>query len=473
MKFSKQTARLADIGWLALLAVYVFAGTMLAPFHGDEAMHIYTSHDYATAFIQKQPELLPVQPPYDIDSDARLRLLNGSVMRYSVGLAWQLAGLNERDLPPHPGWDWGLYYDQNVATGHRPSPALLAAARTVSSLYLVGSIVILFGIGWLIAGRPLAYLASLLYTLNPIILLNGRRALVESAMLCFGLAVIWVALSIAKRRMSPHLINPHPPAPSPLHREGEQENRVGLGWWAALAVTSALALASKYTGTIFVAGAFGGLFMVELLRPSSPTPLPQGEGLPMRVKQIVLGIVRLAVTGVAALALLVALSPALWSDPVARAKDLGAMLTDQVNIVVSILPDAPQPVSRRISDTLTESFMQPAQQFEQASWADAAPITAEIERYMASPLSGLQFGTLLGGLLTLLAGFGLAALFWPRLRPYSSWELSVVLAVWLLVMVANLLINPIPWQRYYLPLIPITTLLAGIGALAVYRLVRR
>jgi 4-amino-4-deoxy-L-arabinose transferase-like glycosyltransferase len=405
-------------------------------------------------------------------------------MRYSVGLAWQLAGLNESDLPPHPGWDWGLYYDQNVATGHRPSPALLDAARTVSSLYLVGSIVVLFSIGWLIAGRPLAYLVSLLYTLNPIILLNGRRALVESAMLCFGLAVIWVALSIAKRR-NPHPLvppneNPHPPTPSPLHREGEQENRVGLGWWVALAVTSALALASKYTGTIFVGGAFGGLFVVELLAPSphvrlgAHSPLPRrGEGLQRRAQQIVEGVLRLAATGVVALALLVALSPALWSDPVARAKDLAAMLTDQVNIVVSILPDAPQPVSRRISDTITESFMQPAQQFEQASWADAAPITAEIGRYMASPLSGLQFGPLLGGLLTLLAGFGLIALFWPRLRPSVSWEVSIVLGVWLLVMVANLLINPIPWQRYYLPLIPITTLLAGIGALAAYRLIRR
>jgi hypothetical protein len=241
----------------------------------------------------------------------------------------------------------------------------------------------------------------------------------------------------------------------------------------ALAVMSALALASKYTGTIFVGGAFGGLFVVELLAPSPPTPLPhRGEGLQKRALRVGLAIARLGITGVVALALLVALSPALWSDPVGRAKDLAAMLGDQVNIVVSILPDAPQPVSRRISDTITESFMQPAQQFEQASWADAAPITAEIQRYMASPLSGLQFGTLLGGLLTLLAGFGLVAAFWPRLRPYPSWTVSVVLGVWLLVMVANLLINPIPWQRYYLPLIPITTLLAGIGALAAYRLVQ-
>ena len=68
---------------------------MLAPFHGDEAMHIYTSTDYATAFLDGHIDQLTVQPPYDIDSDPRLRLLNGSVMRYSVGLAWHLAGLSD------------------------------------------------------------------------------------------------------------------------------------------------------------------------------------------------------------------------------------------------------------------------------------------------------------------------------------------------------------------------------------------
>ena len=94
MKQLLSTQTLLNIGWLALLAIYVAAGTMLAPFHGDEAMHIYTSTDYATAFLDGHIDQLTVQPPYDIDSDPRLRLLNGSVMRYSVGLAWHLAGFS-------------------------------------------------------------------------------------------------------------------------------------------------------------------------------------------------------------------------------------------------------------------------------------------------------------------------------------------------------------------------------------------
>jgi hypothetical protein len=81
---------------------------------------------------------------------------------------------------------------------------------------------------------------------------------------------------------------------------------------------------------------------------------------------------------------------------------------------------------------------------------------------MASPFSGLQFGVVLGGTLTILAGIGI--LFSMR----RGWRAGVL--VWLAVTVASLLANPLDWQRYYLPLIPVATLLAGIG---VYGLLRR
>jgi hypothetical protein len=35
--------------------------------------------------------------------------------------------------------------------------------------------------------------------------------------------------------------------------------------------------------------------------------------------------------------------------------------------------------------------------------------------------------------------------------------------VWLGVMIAAALVNPLPWQRYYLSLIPVMSLLAAIG----------
>jgi 4-amino-4-deoxy-L-arabinose transferase-like glycosyltransferase len=429
--------RRLDAIWLFFLSVWAAAGMSITPFHGDESMHIYTSHDYATAFLQGRPDLLLVTPPYDIDSVPRLRLLNGSVMRYSIGLSWHLAGLSEEVLPPHPGWDWGRYYADNVATGHRPSDALLMAARTPAVLYLIGSVWILFGMGWTLGGRWTAYLASAIYILNPIILLNGRRALVESALLCFGLLTVWIALEMARRR--------------------DQHARITLAWWVSLTVAAALTLASKYSGTIFVAGAYGGLLLAEAARMWS---LSTFRSAAPRFIGWVLG---LGVSGIAALALLAALSPALWNDPPARVRELAMVLQEQVDIVVSILPDAPTPLSQRIEGILTQPFIAPTAYFEQASWGEAQPVLDEIARYEASPLSGLHAGGFLGGLLTVLAGIGLI-LTGLQLRQASGKATAWVILAWLLVTVANLLINPLPWQRYYLPLIPAAALLAAAGA---------
>ncbi len=441
-----------DCLWLGVLVVYAWAGMMLAPFHGDEAMHIYTSHDYATAFIKRQPEVLPVTPPYDLDSDTRLRLLNGSVMRYSIGLAWHLAGLTEEVLPPAPGWDWGLFYADNIAKNQRPIEPLLQAGRTAALVYFTFSIVAMFGIGWHFGGRVPAYAASALYTLNPIILLNGRRSLVESALLCFGLLLIFIALQIARRRWS--------------------NARVGALWWGGLSIAAALTLASKYSGTIFVAAAYGGLFLVEVARIVTARRTQKHEPLQQGFIALIATTAWLTVSGVVALLLLLAISPALWNDPLSRVRDLGAMLGEQVDIVVSILPNAPTSLSWRVGGMVTQPFLTAPQFFEQAAWNEAAPIADEIMRYLASPLSGVQFG-LLGIPLTLLAGVGLLALCWPRLRPFASGGLSVLLLAWLAVTLANLLINPLPWQRYYLLLLPITSLLAALGLAAVIRLIKQ
>lgn len=430
---------------MAALIVYAALGLKIAPFHGDEAMHIYTSKDYTTAFIDHKPQDLPVNPPYDIDGDTRLRLLNGSVMRYTVGFIMQVNGLTQQDLPPRPGWDWGLHYADDVATGHMPSDAVLLAGRTAALIYFALSIIAMFGIGWQFGGRWVAYIASALYTLNPIILVNGRRALVESALLCFGLLTIWIALQIARRF--------------------EKGDKNLWGWWIALIVSSALTLVSKYSGTIFVAGAFGGVFIAEVIRAFREKK---------QFKSLISSTLKLTASGLLALALVVALSPALWNDPVSRVKDLTQMLQEQVTIVVSILaPAAPTSIPERAEGMITQPFMTPVAYFEQASWAEAKPVMDSIAAYEATPLSGIPVNPITGIVLTLLAAVGLVAVLWPRIRPYESWAVSVVLMIWLLITLLNLLINPLPWQRYYLPLIPIYTLLAAIGVMSIIKVLRQ
>ncbi len=434
------TTRLFDLLWLILLAAYIFA--IPPTFHGDEPMQIYASHDYVTAFIERNPAALMTSAPYEIDSDAHLRLINGSINRYAIGLSWHAAGLTANDLPPRPGWDWGLDYDTNVSTGHLPASALLAASRFSSALFLALSAAVMFALGWQFGGRVLAYFASALYTLNPIVLLNGRRALQEGSILFFGLLLVLIAVLISKRTQKPL-------SPPVLERGTRTPFARGEGLlWLALALVGGLTLASKHTGIVFVAGAFGWIFLAELLR--------------LRWRALLITSFRLLLAAVLALALFVALSPALWNDPPARIANL---LEERARLLDIQVQGQPTTLQQRVEGIITEPFVAPPQHFEVPFWANFQPVTDDIARYMASPFSGLQFGVVLGGLLTVFVGLGIVF----SLR--RNWRAGLL--IWLLLTVASLLANPLPWQRYYLPLIPSVTLLAAVGLSGLLRFVRK
>ena len=426
--------------WLLALMAFVLAGAPAASFHGDEAMQIYMSQDYFTAFVEREPSRLLVAPPYYIDDDPWLRILNGSVNRYAIGLSWHLASFTPADLPPRPGWDWGLDYARNVETGHRPSPDQMNAARLPSALMLALSVPVMFALGWAVGGRLPAMFASGLYALHPVILLNGRRAMMEGSLLLFGLLVILAAVMISRRRGT--------------------GTDAGWGWWGALILAGGLALASKHSGIVYVAGALGWIATAEGLRVMRRRQFRQ---LPVMV-------VKLAGAGGLILALFLALSPALWNDPPARLRDLIEQRQGLLDIQVAADPLAPTSLLQRLEGIISQPFLTPPAHYEVAAWAGAAPLADEIAAYMASPVSGLQFGAL-GIPLTLLAGLGLVALLWPRLRLPGDWQVGLL--TWALATIASLLANPLPWQRYYLPWLPVAVLLAGIGLTAALRLAAR
>lgn len=419
---SKTRAVLPAVLWLAALCAYVIAGIPTASFHGDEAMLIHTSRDYATAFLDRAPERLLTTPPYPIDSDGHLRILNGTVLRYTIGLSWHLAGFSVDDLPPPPGWDWGLSYDTGVATGHRPPDALLYAARLPSALFLCVSIVALFGIAQVVGGPLVAYIASGLYALHPTVLLNGRRAMQEGPMLGFGLLTVLLAALISRRR-------------------GNGE-RVPAVYWALLALMGSLTLASKHSGAIFVAVALGWLVAAELVGRRRWRSL----------------IAPLAASAVLIVVGFIALSPGLWSDPPARLRDLVAVRQELLNIQIVADPLAPTTLTQRTADMLTQPFLAPAMHYEVAGWGESPAFAAEVERSQSSPLSGIPYGWALGLPLTSFMLGGVVISLRRRREPaYAG------LVIWLLAVAALLLANPLPWQRYALPLIPAAAVFAGVG----------
>jgi 4-amino-4-deoxy-L-arabinose transferase-like glycosyltransferase len=319
-------------------------------------------------------------------------------------------GFGRSALPPRPGWNWAQDYKTNIETGHRPPPALLAASRFPSTIYLAVSAIVMFGIGWQFGRRPMAYVLSALYVLNPIVLLNGRRAMLEGSLLCFGLLTIWLAILIIRGR-----------------------NR--WYWWAAFTVSGALAVAGKHTGAIFTASALGWILLAA------------GRGV----------LPKLLISAATMVLLFVAFSPALWANPVARVRDLIAHRR-----AVLDLQDHHRPTSmaQRVDGILRQPFLTPPAHFEPGPWTDFTPIKDEIDRYSASPLSGVPFGRVVGLPLTLLAIWGMVALVLRR----RSWERGVLL--WFAITAGALLVTPLPWQRYYLPLIPVASVLAGVAGLS-------
>lgn len=425
---------------LVALAAYALAGVLYTPYHGDEGMQIYASVDYITTFIERNPADLLTNPPYIIDSRPHLRLINGTVHRYSIGLfLYTIRDHNEGDLPTSPGWNWGLSYEDNVAGGWLPKDSILYPSRYSSAFYFALSIGVVFALGWQFGGRWVAYPAAVLYGLNPILLLNGRRAMLEGSQLFFGLLTLLVAALLAKRIAA-------------------LDERPGWGWWLALTVSGGLALASKHSAAIYLAGAWLWVFAAAVIAAVASKrwrPLLVRTGL-------------LALTGAGVIVLFVLFSPALWNNPPARLMNLVEARAEILDVQVIADQNAPTSLAERVRGLVVQPFIAPLSYFEVASWAEAEDIVNQIQRYEASGLRGLPNGYVLGVPLMLLAlvGAGVLLAHDARQSPVKRAQAAGLL-LWFGVTAGALLLNPLPWQRYYLPYIPIVVLLVAVGMGAV------
>ncbi len=278
------------------------------PFHGDESTQIYMSRDYAYQFLQGDLDLVRYHDPPISATEQQLRLLNGTLNKYLIGFAWHLGGFTVDQI--NQQWDWGADWNYNQSNNHAPSDALLQISRMPSALLLAAGVIVMFALGRMLGGRPAAYLASLYYALNPALLINGRRAMMEGSLTFFSLLTVLAAIWLLQKRR----------------------------WWTPilLGIAAGLALASKHTAAFTVIAVFGAgaLYpIVEWLwRKLHPTPDPSPnsgrgansvQGSPLSPLAWVRGYLRFFilffVAGVIALAVFYALNPAWWGDPVTRA----------------------------------------------------------------------------------------------------------------------------------------------------------
>lgn len=416
--------------WLALLAAYVLGGVPLVPFHGDESTVIFTSKDYAYIFLDRDwsrvtYEADPADPEKATEQD--LRLLNGTLTRYLMGLTWQVAGFTISDI--NAQWDWGADWNYNQSTGHSPTEALLHTLRLTSTLLLIVGLIAVFAIGWQLGGGWIAYLASLYYALNPALLLNGRRAMMEGAFIAFSLLTVLAGIGFLKR---PSL-------------------------WRALllGVAAGLALASKHTAVFTVAAVYATCMLYLIVQA-----IRSREDAASDAEFVLLpyAVLAAAVTG----GVFILLNPAWWSDPLARILEVLERRQDLLGGQAAFFGGYAS-LTDQIAGFLRQVFMAQPQFFEVQAWQ--VWLGDQIQAYEASPWRGFAVGGSVVGAILLCAmmALGLSLLLrGPVERSAARW----VVGFWALgMLLTTAVLTPVEWGRYYLPAYPAVGLVASVGVI--------
>ncbi|MHB8625048.1 MAG: ArnT family glycosyltransferase [Aggregatilineales bacterium] len=410
--------------YLGALIAYVLAGCALVPFHGDESTILYMSRDFDTLFLRGDLAHIEYHdPPPADDPEAAtkqdLRVLNGVTSKYLYGMAWWLSGFTAHDL--NQQWIWGADWAYNQSQNAIPGPTLLFIARWASGLLTALSVALVFVIGARAGGWRTAYVAAFIYTLTPAVLLNGRRAVFESALLMSTALLIYLV-----QRMS---------------SKSATSVRTAIGHALILGITAGLTIASKHTDLLIVVAALAALILYPLLT----------HGL---IRAIGAGLIAMGALVTAALMFL-ALNASWWSQPLAMPKiilDKRSALLDAQAVNFGPL-DTP---AKRLIALARESLSSPPQYYESdPKWADW--IGTSIQQYQASGLAGFS-GVVWTVTVGALAMGGLA-------RGLLRWRRAGVFAVlcWLMVTAVGLYaLTPLEWQRYYLPMAAPIAVVCGL-----------
>jgi len=417
--------QLIDALYIGLLMLYVLAGMMAAPFHGDEATMVHLSKDWYRLVALRDLSAVLYRdqwPEQVLQDDQEYRLENGVVSKYAIGLASMLAGVRLDDLN-YP-WFWGTDWNGNAA--HRPKPAVLFAGRLSSTLMTLVSVALVFAIGKRLGGRFTAYPAAFVYATMPGVLINGRRMMFEGAALLSVALLILVGLEVARRIRG--------------------DRRAERNGWLYLGLAAGFAVASKHNLLLTVVPVFGALLVV---------------GRRDLWRTIRYGLL----AGVVGLALFLILNPAWWSAPLKMPAEV-MRLRLRVTDALLTNGDAYTRVDNRLVG-LVRLPLASAQYYEiKQGWPDW--LADSIRRYESARWQGIDWDALGVVVYPLLLIGVLATIFRARHSPYYG----IVAAVLLFTAIALFILNPLPWQRYYLPLAAPFALALGTGVAACWQRIR-
>lgn len=411
--------------FLATATVFYLAGVPRVPFHPDESTQLFTSSD-AERFWRNPADLF-WNPDREADPLQRYRELDAPLTRNLIALGRWIAG---QDALPRD-WNWSLTWEQNRQQRSLPSPSLLTAGRLAVASLFPFSVLLLYLATRKISGEAAAWVAALLLASNALVLLHTRRAMAESALIFTTTLFIW-SLVQAERR--PWL----------------------TGIPAALAFSAKQSLAAL---------APVGLLAALWTSPAAAQkkPLPRG-----------LSTTRSALAWGALLAFVVAiLHPFAWQQPypavLASIRARQALASAQVGDRPEQALDSPL---KKLVAMAGGLYLVPPAFSETANYS-AETRSAE-EAYLANPLHSLFRSLPAGGLLIVLNLFGFVTACRKIFIVHSQIRrrMLLLLVASAVQTAALFVLVPLPWQRYYLPLVPFSCLWTAYGADQIIRLFR-
>jgi hypothetical protein len=437
--------RWLDPGLLMLVIGYLVGGIAATPYTLEEAVQSSLTAD-AGALVTRPLTLLPGGAVSATQES--VRLVYGSLTRYSTAAGWYAAGGRAANVPINltvPG-------PSPIRT---PERDLIVAARAGPALLSVIGILVLFGLTRRLFGRAAALVAILVFGLHPTIALVSRQAADAGLTMTLGLATILVAVGI-----------------SGTTAKGADP---GLSAWTGLTLLAGLTLASGPAAPPYVAGAaafcLAGLLgrqlrrRREVLAGRSPgdTEVPELSG----------PIGGLAVSALGAVLVWVLVSPALWGWLPER---LETRQADRATLVTQQLVPDPGPADggarlRAGLGAVTDPFLTPTRpnqgsglaEYRQSWWSGlplgerGATVAGPLTRILPGPVTGV-LSTLLGMLLTLAAGLGAVQL-WRTSR-----RQALAVAGWALATVGWLVLQPSEQADHQTGLIALSCVLAAAAA---------
>jgi hypothetical protein len=452
---------------LALLTAFYVRGLPVVPFHPDESTQLYMSADFEQ--LLTSPFELTFSPNAQGDLKQHYRLIDAPLTRYILGFGQTIGG-----FPALPAdWDWSKTWDENVQAGALPSEELLYAGRLATTSMLPLGLLFLYLAGKQVGAGTTGLWAALFLGLNALVLLHGRRAMAEGALI-FGVVFFLWSLFQGDRRP----------------------------WLCGLAMAIAFNAKQSTLALLPV-----GLIAVAWL-PSQAS---------IDFKRIAVNIAQYL--GVFVL-LTFAVNPVFWNNPVQtiqmaiheRQDLLERQVADTQRLAPEKVLDSP---GERLVAILANLYATPPMFYEVGNYIEETQ-TAEVE-YLKNPRHDLFRGLAGGGVMLFITLFGFAASLLklraigdarreppeglpvryadqkPLPEPASGSEryretfgrsesgnlqtFSPLRnsgdrkrrAIVLLVLAsaaqlsALLLAVPLPWQRYVIPLIPFAVLWAGVG----------